>query len=126
MSQTSSPYKTTQGKWIITHKQLQQLLPILLAQVQADNVSEKFFNKIWQIVCSLYWVKQLSKKWYNNLLESMSRWVQYSWILENRKIFDAQKLRINLIDKIDLRKGDNSVALLVISIYYTWKKTRKS
>ena len=126
MLQTSSPYKTTQGKWIITHKQLLQLLPILLAQVQADNISEKFFNKIWQIVCSLYWVKQLLKKWYNNLLESMSRWVQYSWILENRKISDAHKLRINLIDKIDLRKGDNSVALLVISIYYTWKKTRKS
>ena len=35
-------------------------------------------------------------------------------------------LILNLTDKIDLRRGDKSIALSNPSIYYTWKNIKKS
>ena len=45
---------------------------------------------------------------------------------ENNKFSDANRLRLNIIDKIDLRKGNNRVALSNLSIYYTLKNMKKS
>ena len=49
---------------------LQRLL-IALAQVKAGHNSESLLNEIRQIVYSLYQSKQITKKVYNNIIESM-------------------------------------------------------
>ena len=38
---------------------------------------------------------------------------------ENRKTSDAHRLGVNLMDKIDLQRGDNPMALSNLSIYCT-------
>ena len=67
-------YRATKGKRlkILTPKQMLQKLPIALAQVKAGNDSENLLNKIRQIVYSLYQSKQITKKVYNNIIESIS------------------------------------------------------
>ena len=37
------------------------------------------------------------------------------------KTSDPRRLLLNLTDKIDLRREDKYIALLNLSIYYTWK-----
>ena len=66
-------YRATKGKRlkILTPKQVLQKLPIALAQVKAGNDSENLLNKIRQIVYSLYQSKQITKKVYNNIIESI-------------------------------------------------------
>ena len=44
---------------------------------------------------------------------------------ENSKTSDKHRLKINLVNKMDLRRGDNFLALSDLSIYYTWKKINK-
>ena len=48
-----------------------QKLPIALAQVKAGNNSESLLNEIRQIVYFLYKSKQITKKVYNNIIESI-------------------------------------------------------
>ena len=48
-----------------------QILPIALTQVKAGNNSENLLNEIRQIVYSLYQSKEITKKVYNNLMESL-------------------------------------------------------
>ena len=65
--------KEKQGKWLITltPKQMLQRLPIALAQVKAGNTSENLLNEIRQIICSLHWAKEITKKVYNNIMNSI-------------------------------------------------------
>ena len=42
------------------------------------------------------------------------------------KTSEPHVLILNLTDKIDLRRGEKSVALLNLSIYCTWKNIKKS
>ena len=56
---------------ILTPKQMLKRLPIALAQVKAGNNSENLLNEIRQIVYSLYQSKEITKKVYNNLIESL-------------------------------------------------------
>ena len=56
---------------IMTPNQLITRLPILLAQKQAGNNSQKLNNEIRQIVCSLHRSKNLSKSVYNHLINSI-------------------------------------------------------
>ena len=44
---------------------------------------------------------------------------------ENSKTSDTYRLRLNLTDKIDLRRGDKRVVLPDLSIYRTWKNIKK-
>ena len=44
---------------------------------------------------------------------------------ENSKTSDPHRLLLNLIDKIDLRRKGNYIALSNLSIYYTWKNIIK-
>ena len=46
-------------------------LPIVLAQVKADNNSESLLNEIRQIVYSLYRSKETTKKVCNNIINSI-------------------------------------------------------
>ena len=56
---------------ILTPNQMLKRLPIALAQVKAANNSESLFNEIRQIVYSLYRSKEITKKVYNNIINSI-------------------------------------------------------
>ena len=45
-------------------------LPVALAQVKAGNNSESLLNEIRQIVYYLYQWKQITKKVYNNIINT--------------------------------------------------------
>ena len=63
--------KKGKGLKILTNKQMLNRLPILLAQIQAGNNSDKLKNETRQIVYSLYRSKVLTKTVYNNLIKSI-------------------------------------------------------
>ena len=50
---------------------MHQRLPILLAQIKAGNNSESLLNEIRKIVYSLCQSKKITKKVYNNIIESI-------------------------------------------------------
>ena len=56
---------------ILTPNQMVKRLPIALAQVKAGNNSESLLNEIRQIVFSLYGSKEITKKVYNNIINSI-------------------------------------------------------
>ena len=56
---------------ILTSKQMLQGLPMALAQVKASNTCENLLNEIRQIVYFLYHVKEITKKLYNNIMNSI-------------------------------------------------------
>ena len=64
---------------ILTPKQILQRLPIALALVKAGNTSENLLNKIRQIIYSQYRAKEITKKVYNNIMNSIS--YKAEWIL---------------------------------------------
>ena len=49
---------------------LQKLL-IVLAQVKAGKTSENILNEIRQVIYSLYWVKEITQKVYNSIMNSL-------------------------------------------------------
>ena len=59
------------GLKILTPNQLLKRLPIALAQVKAGNNSESLLNEIRQIVYSLYRSIEITKKVYNNIINSI-------------------------------------------------------
>ena len=48
-----------------------QRLPIALAQVKAGNTSENLLNKMRQIIYYQYRAKEITKKVYNNIMNSI-------------------------------------------------------
>ena len=56
---------------ILTNRQMLNRLPILLAQIQAGNNSNKLKNEIRQILYSLYRSKVLTNTVHNNLIKSI-------------------------------------------------------
>ena len=56
---------------ILTPKQMLQRLPMTLVQVKAGKTSDNLLNGILQIIYSLYPVKEITKKVYNNIMISM-------------------------------------------------------
>ena len=67
------PIKPTQGKGIkiLTRKKMLQRLPIAIAHVKAGKTSENFLNEICQIIYSWYRAKEITKKLYNNIMNSI-------------------------------------------------------
>ena len=59
------------GLKALTLKQMLQKLPIALAQVKAGNNSQSLLNEIRQFFYSLYQSKQITKKVYNNIINSV-------------------------------------------------------
>ena len=59
------------GLKILTLNQMLKRLPIALAQVKAGDDSESSLNEIRQIVYSLYRSKEVTKKVYNNIINSI-------------------------------------------------------
>ena len=60
---SEAKYKARYGLKILTLKQMFQRLAIALAQVKAGNASDYVFNENRQIIYSLYWEKEIIKKW---------------------------------------------------------------
>ena len=59
------------GLKILTTNQMLKTLSIALAQVKAGNNSESLLNEIRQIVYSLYRSKEITRKVYNNIINSI-------------------------------------------------------
>ena len=70
---SEAKYKSIHGEGLkmVTHKQMLQRLSIALAQEKAGNKSESFQNEIRKIIYSLYRVNEVTKKLYNNKMNSM-------------------------------------------------------
>ena len=106
-----------------------QRMPIVLAQVKSGNTYGNLLNEIRHIVHSLYRAKEISKKVYNNVMNSMKLYNKMDTIVmnsENSKTSDPQRLLLNLTDKTNLKRSDKHVVLSNLSIYYTWKNKEKS
>ena len=71
---SEAKYRATKGKRlkILTPKQMLQELPTALAQVKVGNNSESLLNEVRQNVYSLYQSKQITKRVYNIIIESIS------------------------------------------------------
>ena len=59
------------GLKILTPNQMLKRLPIALAQIKAGHNSESLLNEIRQIVYSLCRSKEITKKLYNNIINSI-------------------------------------------------------
>ena len=56
---------------ILTPKQILQRFSIALAQVKSGNTSENLLTEIRQIIYSLYRAKEITKKVYNYIMNSI-------------------------------------------------------
>ena len=61
--------QSRQGLKILTPNQMLSRLPITLAQLKAENNSEKLKNEIRQLLYSLYRSKKLTKQLYKSLID---------------------------------------------------------
>ena len=68
-----SPKEKTSGRRLklLNLKQMLQRLPIALPQMQAANTSKTLLNEILQIIYSLYQAKEITKKVYDNIINSI-------------------------------------------------------
>ena len=69
--QVSKESQESKGLKILTPNQMLKRLPIALAQVKTGNNSESLLNEIRQIVYSLYQSKEITKRVYNNIINSI-------------------------------------------------------
>ena len=67
----SSITSEAKGLKIVTPSQMLQRLPMALAQVKAGNTSETLLKEIRQIIYSLYIAKEITRKVYNNIINSI-------------------------------------------------------
>ena len=110
------------GLRILTLKQMLQKLPIAFAQVKAG-----LLNEIGQIVHSFYQSKEITKKVYNNIIKSINIKTDTLFMnSENSKTSKPHVLILKLTNKLDLRRGENSIALSNLSIYYTREDIKSS
>ena len=70
---SEAKYKTIHQKGLktLTPTQMLQRLPIALAQVKVGNTSKNLLNEIRQLIYSLYQPEELTKKVYNNIMNSI-------------------------------------------------------
>ena len=61
-----------EGFKILTLEKMLQRLPIARAQVKAGNTSSNLLSEIHQIIYSLYQKKKITKKVYNNIMNSIN------------------------------------------------------
>ena len=106
---------------MLSLKQMLQRLTIALAQVKAGKASENLLNEISQIIYPLHWEKKITKKVYNNIMNSIKLQNRMDTIIiisDNSKTSDPQRLLLNLTDKkIVLKKSDKYVALSNLRTY---------
>ena len=84
-------------------------LPTALARVKAGNIYENLLKQIGQIIYFLYRAKEITKKVYNNIINSIKLKYKMNTIFmnsKNSKTSDPHRLLINLTDKINLKRRD--------------------
>ena len=59
------------GLKILTPKQILKILPIAFAQVKVGKTSENLLNEISQVIYLLYQTKEITKKVYNKIMNSI-------------------------------------------------------
>ena len=59
------------GLKILTPKQILKILPIAFAQVKVSKTSENLLNEISQVIYLLYQTKEITKKVYNKIMNSI-------------------------------------------------------
>ena len=109
-TKSKAKYKSIYGEGfkILTPKQM-IVLPKALLQVEVGNASENLLNKIRQITYSLYRAREIMKKVYNNIMNSVKLWNRIDTIFmnsRNSKIYDPHRLSLNLSDEIKLKRKD--------------------
>ena len=69
---SKAKYKAKHGEElkILTSKQILHWLSMAVAQIKAGNTSENLLNEIRHIAYSLFQVKEITKKVYNNVMSS--------------------------------------------------------
>ena len=70
---SEAKYKSIHGEGlkILSPKQMLQRLSTALAEVKAGNTSENLLNEIRQIIYSLHRENEVTKKVYNNIMNSI-------------------------------------------------------
>ena len=71
---SEAKYKSIHGERlkVLTPKQMLQRLQIALAQVKVGNTSENILNEMRQIIYLLCRVKEITKKVYNDIMNSIT------------------------------------------------------
>ena len=88
-----------------------QRLPTVLAQVKAGNTSENSLNETCHIIYSLYRTKEITKKLYKNIMNSiklLSRMNTIFMNFENSKTSEPYRILLSLSDKINLKRSDKT------------------
>ena len=86
-------------------------------------------DKLYIIIYSLHRPKQITKKVYNNIMNSIKLKNRMDSIFMNSgnsKASDSHRLLHNVSDKINLKRKEKYVTLSNLSIYYTQKNIKKS
>ena len=86
-----------EGIKILTPNQMLSRLPISLAQLNAENNSEKLKNEIRQLLYSLYKSKRLTKQLFMNTEHTIFM------NTEKSKINEPHRLKWDLTDKLNLK-----------------------
>ena len=71
ISQVKNEAKHGEGLKILTPKQILKILPIAFAQVKVGKTSENLLNEISQVIYLLYQTKEITKKVYNKIMNSV-------------------------------------------------------
>ena len=71
LSETKYKAEYENASRILSPEQMFQRWPVALVQVKAGNTSENLLNEIIQIINSLYQEKEVTKKVYNNITNSI-------------------------------------------------------
>ena len=105
----------------LTPKQMLQRLLIALAQIihQLGNTLEKLLSGIRQVTYYLHQAKEITKKVYNNIMNSIK--LQYKMDIifmnsENSKTSNPHRLLLNLSDEIILKRSDKYFDLSNLTI----------
>ena len=102
--------KKQKEKGLKIFQQMLQRLPIDLAQAKAVNTSENLLDEIRQIIYSLYREKEITKKVYNNAINSIKFRMDTIFLnSENTKTSDLHRLLSNLSGKINLKEVINTL-----------------
>ena len=99
-----------------------QRLLIALAQVKTCNTSENLLNEIRKIIYSLYREKEVTKKVYYNIMNSINLQNKPDTIFINSKnggTSDDHRLLHNLSHEMNLKRSDKYVPFSQLSMCFT-------
>ena len=103
--------------------------PIALAQVKASKTSENLPNEITHIIYFSHRAKEITKKVFNNIMNSRKLQNRMDTIFmnsKNSKISNPHRLLFNFSDNINLKKSFKYVVLSNLILYILYMENIKS